>query len=148
ALRLDPRSKYAAQGLWALHRKVDVTKLDDETVGLLNYDFCLDIAQHLIFKDRAPSESERAEAGRMLDLVERNRPSLQPRVDYLRAVSLTHGKQFDEAAGYLARLLDPESPQGSGFRDSVLFPAWDLALRLHPEIVKRLGARELAKPGR
>jgi hypothetical protein len=149
ALRLDPRSRLAAQGLWALHRRVDVSKLDEQTVGLLNYDFCLDIAQQLVIRDRPPTESERIEAARMLDLVERHRPDLLPRADYLRAVSLTHGKQFDDAAGYLARLLDPETPSSSaGVRRAVMFPAWDLALRLHPEVVKRLGERELAKPGR
>jgi tetratricopeptide (TPR) repeat protein len=149
ALRLDPRSRLAAQGLWALHRRVDVSRLDEETVGLLNFDFCLDIAQQLVIKDRPPTESERAEAARMLDLVERHRPALLPRADYLRAVSLTHAKRFDEAAGYLSRLLDPETPYPSAeVRRAVMFPAWDLALRLHPELVKRLGERELAKPGR
>jgi hypothetical protein len=148
ALQLNPRSPLAAQGLWALHRRVDVTKLDEQTVGLLNFDFCLDIAQGLVIKDRAPTESERAEAARMLELVEQQRPDLLPRADYLRAVSLTHAKQFDGAAGYLARLLDPETPYNSVVRKAVLFPAWDLALRLHPELVKRLGERELAKPGR
>lgn len=148
ALQLNPRSELAAQGLWALHRRVDVSQLDEQTVGLLNFDFCLDIAQGLVIKDRAPTESERGEAARMLDLVEQQRPDLLPRVDYLRAVSLTHAKQFDDAADHLARLLDPETPYGSGVRKAVLFPAWDLALRLHPEVVKRLGGRELAKPGR
>jgi tetratricopeptide (TPR) repeat protein len=148
ALRLDPNSRLAAQGLWALHRRIDVTALDDQTAGLLNFDFILDLVSGLIIKDRAPTESERAEALRMLDLVERQRPALLARVDYLRAVTLTHAKQFDDAAGYLARLVDPETPYQPGPRQAVLFPAWDLALHLHPELVKRLGEQELAKPGR
>src|SRR5207248_8262702 len=48
----------------------------------------------------------------------------------------------------LARLLDPETPYETKVRNRVLFDAWDLALRLHPELVKRLGDAELAKPGR
>ncbi|HET6572857.1 MAG TPA: tetratricopeptide repeat protein [Fimbriiglobus sp.] len=148
ALQLNPRSPLAAQGVWALHRRVDVTKLDEQTVGLLNFDFCLDIAQGLVIRERAPTESERAEAARMLDLVEQQKPDLLPRVDYLRAVSLTHAKQFDDAASHLARLLDPETPYNSVTRKAVLFLAWDLALRLHPELVRRLGGRELEKPGR
>ncbi len=148
ALQLNPRSDLAAQGLWALHRRVDVSRLDEQTVGLLNFDFCLDIAQNLVIKDRTPTERERDEAARMLELVEQHRPDLLPRADYLRAVALTHAKQFDEAAGYLERLLDPETPYGGDLRKAVLFPAWDLALRIHPELVKRLGERELAKPGR
>jgi len=148
ALHLNPRSPLAAQGLWALHRRVDVSKLDEQTVGLLNFDFCLDIAQGLVIRDRAPTAAEREEATRMLELVEQHRPDLLPRVDYLRTVSLTHAKAFDDAAGYLARLLDPETPYNTGTRKAVLFPAWDLALRLHPELVRRLGERELLKPGR
>src|SRR5205085_5024832 len=67
---------------------------------------------------------------------------------YLRAVALTHAKQFDAAAETLSRLLNPETPYEPGVRRAVLFPAWDLALRLHPELVKRLGPAEVAKPGR
>ncbi|OWK47303.1 tetratricopeptide repeat protein [Fimbriiglobus ruber] len=149
ALQLDTRNALAAQGLWQLHRRVDVTQLDDDTVRFLNFDFCLDLAAGLIIKDRAPTESERAEATKMLDLVERQKPALLARVDYLRAVTQTHGKHFDAAAEALSRLLNPETPyQVTEIRSAVLLPAWNLALHLHPEIVKRLGVAELAKPGR
>ena len=52
------------------------------------------------------------------------------------------------AAETLRRLLDPETPYSGDTRRGVLFGAWDLALHLHPELVKRLGPPELAKPGR
>jgi tetratricopeptide (TPR) repeat protein len=149
-LRIEPRNPLATEGLWTLHQRVDVTKLppDAELLKHLDYDFCLERASAYLLGERPPTGDERAKAFAMLDLVERQRPALLARVDYLRTVGLTHAKQFDEAAGYLARLLNPETPYESAVRKPVLFPAWDLALRLHPELVKRLGPAELARPGR
>lgn len=148
ALRLDPKNALAAQGLWQLHRRIDVTTLDDATAGQLNFDFCLSMASDTLAGPQPPTPERRASAVRVLDLIERQKPALQPRVDYLRAVAQTHAQDFDAAAGTLSRLLDPETPYETGPRDKVLFPAWDLALRLHPELVARLGSAELAKPGR
>jgi tetratricopeptide (TPR) repeat protein len=150
ALRLSPANELAAEGMWAVHQRVDVTRLpaDDPLLAHLDYGFCLDLAAALLLGNRPPTAAEREKAGRMLDLVERQRPALLPRIDYLRAVSLTHAKQFDAAAETLARLLDPAAPADTAVREAVLFDAWNLALRLHPELVRRLGADELAKPGR
>lgn len=148
ALSLNPQNELAAQGLWDLLRKVDVTHLDESTARLLPFDFCLDKAAGYLLGDRPPTLAEREEAGRMLDLVERQRPSYTARVDYLRAVSQTHAKQFDAAAATLSHLLDPAAPYDPPRRAGVLFDSWDLALRLHPELVKRLGPAELDKPGR
>lgn len=149
ALQIHRGSDLAAQGLYALHRKVDVTKLDERTVGLLNFDISLAIAADALVGERPPTAEQRAEALRLLDLVERHKPTLLPRADYLRAVALTHAKDFDGAAAALTRLLDPETPYTDpGVRAKTLFPAWDLAVRLHPEIAKRVGPGELAKPGR
>jgi tetratricopeptide (TPR) repeat protein len=149
ALQLDRKHDLAMRGLYELHRRVDVTKLDAETVKLLNFEFCVNLAQGYLIRDRAPTESERTEALRMLDLVQTQKPDLQPRVDYLKAVALTHAKDYDRAAGYLSRLLDPTAeilkPE---VRSLVLLPGWELALRQHPEIVARLGEDELKKPGR
>ncbi|QEL18120.1 tetratricopeptide repeat protein [Limnoglobus roseus] len=150
ALRLDSRNDLARQGMLTLHHQVDVTKLppDSEILKHLDYGFCLDQATAYLIGGRAPSPVERAKADRLLALVEQQSPRLAARVDYLRIVSLAHAKQFDEAAGLLGRLLSPETPYEAAVRQGVLFPAWDLALRLHPELVKRLGGEELAKPGR
>jgi tetratricopeptide (TPR) repeat protein len=150
ALRLNPSDKLATDGLWSLHQRVDVTALpaDSELLRHLDYEFCLDKAAAYLFADRPPTPAELEKANAMLALVERQKPALLSRVDYLRAVGLTHAKQFDQAAGYLARLLSPETPSDQGVRRGVLFPAWDLALRLHPELVRRLGPAELEKPGR
>ncbi|MBX3397467.1 MAG: hypothetical protein KF873_01890 [Gemmataceae bacterium] len=150
ALRLNARNELAGQGMIALHHKVDVSKLpaDAELLRHLDYGFCLDQASGYLIGARVPTVAERERAERLLALVERQAPKLAARVDYLRTVSLTHAKRFDDAASLLARLIDPACPADPAARDGVLFEAYDLALRLHPELVKRLGENELAKPGR
>ncbi len=150
ALRLDSRNELARQGMLTLHHQVDVTKLppDAELLRHLDYGFCLDQATAYLIGGSTPTSAERAKADRLLALVEQQSPTLGARVDYLRVVSLAHAKQFDDAAGLLGRLLSPETVYDPAVRQGVLFPAWDLALRLHPELVKRLGGDELAKTGR
>ena len=148
ALQLDRRNKLAADGLWQLMRKVDVSKLDDDTTKLLPVEFCLSMASDALIGGRTPTDAEREEAVRMLDVVQKQRPAAQPQIDYLRAIAQTHAKDFDGAAETLSRLLNPETNYTGDARKTVLFTAWDLALRLHPELVKRLGVNELAKPGR
>ncbi|CAN5250856.1 hypothetical protein BH11PLA2_BH11PLA2_37660 [soil metagenome] len=150
ALILSPRDDMAIGGMWELHHRIDVAKLPEESPLLqhLDYDFCLDQAALTLSGANAPSTIEREKAVRMLDLVEKQRPKLLPRVDYLRAIAFTHAKEFDVAAQTLSQLLDPATVYDVPMRKKMLFPAWDLALRLHPELVKRLGMAELSKPGR
>lgn len=149
ALELDPNSPLANQGMLTLHNNLTLTKLDNdqELVDTLDFGLCLDRAAAIM--SQPPTPEQRAEAERFLDLVERKKPAYLARVDYLRVVSLLHAKQPDAAAETLARLLNPETP---GYhpvvRRKVLFDAWDLALRVHPKLVERLGWAELNKPGR
>ncbi len=147
ALSLDKKNQLAASGLMQLHRKVDVTALDPDTVQLLNFDFCLKLANDGLVAG-TPTAEKRTEALRLLDLVEQYRPPLRPRVDYLKGVAYTHAKDFDMAAGYLSQLLDPTHPADATSRNAVLFDGWNLALRLHPELVRRLGPPLLEQPGR
>jgi tetratricopeptide (TPR) repeat protein len=150
ARQINPKSQLATDGLWELHKRVDIQSLanDPEALALLDYGFCLDRAGQLLIGSGTPTAAARAEADRMLELIAVQKPEMAGRVDYLHAVSLTHAKHFDAAADLLRKLLDPESPYDGRYRKPVLFPAWDLALRLHPEIVAKLGENELAKPGR
>ena len=149
ALALDPRSMLAADGLWRLVRAADFATLDDETAKLLPVEFCLQIA-HETLVGSVPTPAARDDAGRMLAVVERQRPDLAPRVEYLRAVALTHAKDFDAAAATLSTLLDPATayPGDGSARRAVLLPAWQLATTQHPRLAARLGDAELAKPGR
>ncbi len=150
ALQLDPKNKLALQGLWSVHRALDVNALadDPQTLALVDLDLCLDRAGSLLVQGK-PSAAQLNEAHRMLDLVLRLRPQLQPPIDYWRAVAHTHSHQYEEAAAELTRLLDPvhygrDNPQ----RQSVLLPAWQLGLTLSEELRRRVGAPQLAQPGR
>ncbi len=148
ALKLNPKNQLATKGLYELHRKVDVTTLDPETVQLLNFDFCAQLAQKALIEEAPPTEAKRTEALRLLDLVEQYRSPLRPKVDYLKGVAFTHAKDFDLAAGYFQQILDPQHPAEPAIRRTILFDTWNMALRLHPEIVRRLGEPQLDLPGR
>lgn len=150
ALELDPKSPLAQQGMLRLHNNLSLAKVerDPELVEILDFGLCLDRAQLFLLGGK-PTPQQREEAERFLKLVEQKKPAYQARVDYLRAVNLVHGKEFDSAAAILHRLLDPATPgYHGGIRRSVLYPAWNLALNWHPEIEKRVGWNELNKSGR
>ncbi|MFO0796170.1 MAG: tetratricopeptide repeat protein [Gemmataceae bacterium] len=152
AAELDPKSTFAAAGMRGLHENLTLAKLDrePELIEILDFGLCLDRAERFLLAGRTPTPAEREEADRFLDLVARKKPAYQARVDYLRAVSLTHAKDYPAAAATLATLLDPETPgYHAGVRRSVLFPAWELALKHGPAALQqRLGWAELDKPGR
>ena len=135
ALQLDPQNKLARQGLWDVHRSLDLNAVadDPQTLALVDLDLCLDRAGSLLVQGK-PTPAQLEEAHRLLDLVLKLRPGLQPAVDY-SAVAHTHARQYDEAAAELARLLDPahygrDNPQ----RQSVLLVAWQMALTLSDEL--------------
>lgn len=152
ALELDPASPLARQGLTTLHYALTPTRLDHdpELLAELDFSLCLDRAAALLMPEVPPPRPEdRAEAERFLNLVAQRAPAYLARVDYLRTISLLHAKDYDGAAATLARLLNPETPgYDPEVRRQVLFDAWDLALRLHPKLVERLGFAELNRPGR
>lgn len=151
ALQLDRRNELAAAGLARLVRTADLAALDADTQALLPVGFCLDLAEDSLVR-RTPTAKERADAARLLDVAERQRPALAPRVAYLRAVLHTHAGDYDAAAATLSGLLDPggvlAEPDRAAARSLIAYPAWDLALRLHPELRSRMGENEVAKPGR
>lgn len=151
AQELDPKSPLATQGMLALHTSLSPAKIDRDPAlaDLLDFTLCLDRAQRYLLGDRPPGEAERVEAERFLTLVEQKKPVYQARVDYLRAVSLTHAREYDAAATVLAKLLDPEAAgYHATVRRAILLPAWNLALTWSREIEKRVGWKELEKPGR
>lgn len=149
ALQLDPQNKLAREGFWDVHRSLDVKSLaqDPETLALIDLDLCLERVATLLIPAR-PSAEHLAEANRLLELVQTLKPPMRPAVDYWKAVALTHSKEYEAAAGALARVLDP-----SGFspddrhRNDVLMPAWRMAMNVE-ELRRRVGAPQLALPGR
>ncbi len=152
ATELAPQSELANQGLLTLHNNLTLAKLDSdpELADTLDFALCLDRATALLMPPTPPpTPDQRTEAERFLTLVEQKKPAYSARVDYLHVISLIHAKQYDHAAEILSRLLSPETPgYHPKVRRHVLYDAWDLALRVHPKLVERLGWNELNKPGR
>ncbi|MBV9123929.1 MAG: tetratricopeptide repeat protein, partial [Planctomycetes bacterium] len=150
ALQLDPTNKLARESLWALHKSMDWQQVAQapEVLRLVDFDLCLERATALLLQP-GPGEEKLAEARHLLDLVQNYQPAKRPIVHYWRAVAGTHARQYDQAAAELEQVLDgkgyaPEDP----YRASVLFPAWQLALTLHPEMNRRVGTKQLELPGR
>jgi tetratricopeptide (TPR) repeat protein len=152
AAELDPTSPFAVAGMRALHENLSLAKLDrePELVEILDFGLCLDRAERFLLGARTPTAAERGEADRFLDLVSRKKPAYQARVDYLKAISLTHARDYEGAAGVLGKLLSPETPgYHPAVRKAVLYPAWTLALCHSPKALRdRIGWDELDKPGR
>ena len=132
-----------------MHRSLDLNQLanDPQTLALVDLDLCLNRAGTLLLT--TPTTAQLEEAQRLLDLVLKLAPDRHPQVDYWRAVAHTHGHRLDLAAAELERLLDPhhygaDNPQ----RFAVLLPAWQMALMLHEDLRRRVGAPQLSHPGR
>jgi tetratricopeptide (TPR) repeat protein len=150
ALQFDPQNQWARAGYWDVHRSLDLNKIagDPQTLALVDLDLCLDRAGALLLQDK-PGAAQLDESHVLLDLVQRLRPQMQPRIDYWRAVAHTHARRYDEAAEELGRLLDPlhygrDNPQ----RHLVLLQAFQLALTLSGELRRRVGDLQLGQPGR
>src|SRR5205085_3284794 len=122
-------------------------KQDEQTLALLDFDFCMERVKGLLF-DPGPSAAKLEESHHLLDLVMSQRPALRPTVDYWRAVAHTHAGQYEEAAADLERVLAAQTYAADDpNRQAILFEAWQLALTLHPELERRVGTPLLAIPG-
>jgi tetratricopeptide (TPR) repeat protein len=148
ALQLDPHSRLAVEGLVRLHRLLtpELIVADPDLAQAVDYQLCLDQAAALLMHPPTPAQQQEAES--FLQLVEQKQPALQARVDYLRVLSLLHAHRYEEAAALLTRLLDPSAPYVPTVRRRVLFDAWELALRLHPQMIERVGQTALQQRGR
>lgn len=148
ALLVDAESPLAKQGMVHLHDTLTVDKIerDPELVQVLDFNLCLDRAERLL--NGRPTNNQRAEADRFLDLVEQKGRGFQARVDYLSAVSRAHARDYDGAAELLQRLLDPNTPYHGPVRNTVLYKGWFMALVPSKELEKRVGWAELDQPGR
>jgi tetratricopeptide (TPR) repeat protein len=149
ALQLDPHSELAREGFWRVHRELDLEHLADDprTLDLVDFDLCLDRAGSLLLEP--PTPDKLTEANRLLNLVAKQRPELEPVVDYWRAVAWMHSKQPEQAAEALTRILDPQvCGQDQPQRRSVLLRAWQLALIGPEELRRRVGQQQLQLAGR
>jgi tetratricopeptide (TPR) repeat protein len=147
ALQLDPQHALARQQLWEIHRELDVSQLagQPDIIPLLNFNLCLERVGQLLLQDRPRSEQIR-EAHHLLDLIVSQQPVMRPCCAYWRSVAWTHQKQYEEAAGELESILKLPQ-QDTPYRQAIHFPAWQLALILHPELARRVGTPLLGLPG-
>lgn len=147
ALYLDPNHQLAYAQLWDLHRQMDFDQLknDPETLALVNYELCLERVSALLLADK-PTPEMVGEAQRLIDLVASQRPNLEPRCAYWRAVAFLHLKQYEGAQRELESILVPQEDNVQ--RRAILLSAWHLSLMLHPEMKRRVGEPQLALPGR
>ncbi|HEV3080560.1 MAG TPA: tetratricopeptide repeat protein [Gemmataceae bacterium] len=150
ALQFDAGNTLAREGLWSVHRALDLNKLasDPETMAVVDLDMCLERARALLMQS-GPAAEKVQEAQRLLNLVLKQRPETRATVYYWRAVGYTHARLYDEAAAELRGVLDPSTylPNDEARRE-ILLSAWQLALQSKPELAQRAGNPELAIPGR
>ncbi|MFN4261315.1 MAG: tetratricopeptide repeat protein [Gemmataceae bacterium] len=149
ALQLDPKNRLAREALWGVHRSMDLSLAarDPDVLALMDLDMCLERAGALLMTQ--PTAAQREEAQRLLGLVAQQRPAMLPAVRYWRAVAHTHAGQLDQAAQELEALLDPtRNDPNDPHRNAYLYSAWQLALVLHKDLNQRVGAPQLALPGR
>lgn len=146
ALQLDPQHTLARQQLWEIHRELEVGQLigHPEIIPLLNFNLCLERVAQLLLSDK-PAPEQLKEAHHLLELIASQQPVMRPCCSYWRAVALTHQKNYDDAAAELGSILKLPQ-QDTPFRQAVHFSAWQLALVLHPELIRRVGTPLLAKP--
>lgn len=150
ALELDPRSVLGNRLMWSIHQDVDLDAAarDNELLALLDLNRCMNRVSMLLLGTRPPTEDQLTEANKLLHLVEKQAPGLLSHVEYYRAVSALHAQQPAPAANLLNHLLDSSAwlPDDVN-RKTILYPAWQLALLIHPA-VKQVGETQLQLPGR
>lgn len=149
AVQLDPTNQMAREGLWRVHRSINLSELanDPETMALIDFDLCLERAGTLLQEKPTPEKSE--EASRLLELVLAQRPNMAPRAGYWRCVAALHQRDYDRAAAELEAVLDSSRwAPSDAQRLCVLYPAWRLALLDHREMERRVGLPQLVQPGR
>jgi len=148
ALQLDPKNQLARHGLVRLHRGINLDRIDADTRALLNPNLVVSEAANMLIVG-TPTPARLKEANELLSFVEGQWPQVKPSTDYYKAVADTHARNLDSSVERLTNLLDPGAwPAGDKFRDAILFDAWQLALRTHPELKRRVGDVQLPQPGR
>jgi hypothetical protein len=148
ALQLDSHNRLAREQLWHVYEDMDFDKLarDPETLAVVNFDLCLERAAWLLLQT-PPHPEQVQEALRLIDLIATQRPVLTAPCQYWRAVGLLHQKRYEAAAESLTSVLAVPD-LGTFERRGILVPAWELALIIHPEMIKRVGNIMVAQPDR
>lgn len=140
ALQLDPANQMAKNNYWKLHAELDPAKLDadPETMALVDCSMCLDRVGSLLASGK-PDPLQHAEAQRLIDLARKLRPALAPSCDYHQCVLALHDRDIPRATTLLEGILRPPQDHFHPSRTPILYPAWNLALSIHPEMKNRVG---------
>lgn len=147
ALQLDPQNNLARNNYWKLHANLDPVNLetDPETMALVDCQLCLDRVESLLIAGK-PNEEKRAEALRLLSLVEKLKPSLDEGSRYWRTVLALHDGSHVEAAALLHKNLGNHHVSEEQLAGKYLYASWSLALSGHPEMKSRVGLPLLSDP--
>lgn len=151
ALQLDPTNKLARDGLARTHSGIDPKQIanDPETLSLIDLDLCLNRVGRLMFQPSVdPKHLD--ETRHLLDLVANQCPDRKAETEYWHAVADMRTKNVDSAAKRLNQILDPAAwtANDGPSRQSILFPAWQLALVRSSELAMRVGKPQLALSAR
>lgn len=149
ALELNPNHPLAREQLWQLHRELDYSQIKERPtiLKLVNYPLCLERVAGLLLAE-TPTPKRIEEARHLLELVAEQRTDLEPICWYWRAVAACHAREFDEAEKNLKLLLAGDAPGDPRSRKKTLFAGWQLALSLHPEMIRRVGEPLLQRSAR
>ncbi len=151
ALQLDPTNKLALEGMARTHSGIDPRQIanDPETLSLIDLDLCLNRVGRLMFQPNVePRHLD--EVRHLLDLVVNRNPDRKAETEYWNAVADMRMKDVDSAANRLNQILDPSqwTANDAPSRQSILFPAWQMALLRSSELATRVGKPQLALPSR
>jgi tetratricopeptide (TPR) repeat protein len=151
ALELDPKNKMALDGLAKAHSRIDPRQIanDPETRALLDLDLCLNRVGRLLFQQSVDS-AQLEEVRQLLELIAAQSPDRKPETEYWHAVADMRAKNAEWAANRLANVLDPSAwtANDAPSRETILFPAWQLALLRSSDLTARVGKPQLALPAR
>ena len=143
AMRHAPNYREAQSVLWQVHRQIQPKELQQQPqlLALLDFELCLQRVRSLLLQSNAPSADQLQEALQLLTLILDQRPHWQPIVYYWRAVAHTHAGELAKAGDELQSLLAETnySQEQLQARDQIHLLAWQLALRLHPQLRQRVG---------
>jgi tetratricopeptide (TPR) repeat protein len=151
ALVLDKKSQLASQLMVAIHHEINLDEAanDPELLELLDLNRCINRVTTILMGSKDPTPAQLEEVHKLLNLIQQQMPQYRSHVDYYRSVAFLKEGRHEEAAELLNRLLDPTQWESrDSNRKTILYPAWQLALVLHPEMRRRVGDQQLDLPGR